>query len=383
MDLPVFTPSLPGLVRSIAIRLAPQDDYILNPMSWWRLFQVVGQWLRQYLQNIALPVLCGMVKMVENDFEQAVVVILTYDKGRSKQVVTKSVAASLLRFAGPPVDGYAVLGDWASLKWGRELNRHVQRRFGLGDVFAVQADMGVDEASRALYGLGGHRAFLEGSGVFLRTLFALAPAEPPLALEDRAPECEHYWVSLPSSGHRLYPDGVLEARLSFEQTLRTLSRTGVAVLRDLTVSDLVREFVAGTHMAFASCCEACCLSANTYCRCSRCGVIWCSACLSGQRLRTLNREQPLALREEGSREGGPLAAPVTNGEHFLRDRCHLQQRGASGVVPVRVAEARGRRGGLGGGGWAFSQVPRGTRQEQPAEDCPGALRSHGWHPLCG
>ena len=297
MALPLFTQAGPGLARSYVIRVAPQDEHILNPRSWQLLSQCAGLWLRQYLQNPTMLVCCGMAKMVQNDFEQAVVIFLTYAKGRAKQAVANSVTASLMQFAGPPVEGFAVLGQWASLKWVREVNRHVQRRFGLGDAFAVAGAMDAVEASRALYGLGDHQAFLEDAGVYLPALFALTPAEPPLALGDRAAECEHDWVSVPSSAHRLYPDDVLASMTNLERVLCALSRSRT-VLHNPTVAGLVCEFVAGLPMAFASRCEACGMPANTYCRCNKCLVVWCSSCLSGERVRAHNRQQPVVLREE-------------------------------------------------------------------------------------
>ncbi len=243
MAMPIFTKALPGLARSFTICLMPTDEHILKTRSWPTLFQVAGFWLRQYLQNIQMPITCGMVKAVKNDFEEAVVVVLTFKTGRPTQRVRNSAVASLLCAAGPPCEGFAVLGDWALIESCRELNRHAQRRFGLGDAFAVPANMDVCEASRVLYGLGNHQAFLEDSKAFMNTFIALAPTEPLLALQD-APECKHDWVGTTEN------------------------------------------------------CQACSQTDKTCCKCKSCHAIWCSACLSGQRTQTTNHEQALKLRNE-------------------------------------------------------------------------------------
>ncbi len=295
---PIFTKAPPGMARSFAIRLAPMDVHRWNPKLWKELVKIVGRWLHQYLQNVSLPLLCGMVKMVRNDFEEAVVVVLTFQTGRPLQRVATSVTASLMRFAGPPVEGFAVIGDWVVLKWFRELNRHAQRRFGLGDAFATPGDIDVCEASRVLYGLGAHPVFLEDSKNFISILRALTPSEPTLALQDKAPECKHVWVMYDHIAPHNGTHRVEAQRTQQKKVLCALSRKGATALRDKTLVDMICDFTVGVRVDYKSCCEACGLSARTYCKCKTCLVIWCSSCLAGQRVCEMNRQQVVSLREE-------------------------------------------------------------------------------------
>lgn len=281
--LPAFERAAPGMDRSFAVRLEPHKVHIMNEAAWSKLFKVARQWLVHYLQNRQLPLEAGLVKMVCNDFEQAVVIMLTYARGHPVQSVQRNMATSLMDWPGPPIDGLARFGDWASLVWVRALNRHLQRRFACGDCFEQSANTAC-ETSRAVYGMLGHVDVLQESVDFLPGLLSSVPALQPLT------DCDHVWQVLAVNGAQL--DRIVECG----KLLGTVSRSGLPL--SVECLDFVVDFLAGEPDRLPSHCRSCGQAAKTYCKCDQCLAVFCASCISNSKARKHNHEQALSLVTE-------------------------------------------------------------------------------------
>ena len=331
-----------GMDRTFAVCLRPSDDHVFNDNAWDCLGRQLASWQLQYTQSTAMPVTCMMIIRRP----EAYYAVITYRAGKLLANVQRQMihgASGVMSSAGVPVEGFAVLSQWISLRWVRVFNRHLQRSLGLGDVYTGRLEgLAAEELQKCVPSL--LDADMDVVAELQQCVPALLDATPALA------DCAHDWACCDIRQENLFDwksRECLDARMQ-------LSGAGLLFKRlSEAVDALIHSFMVGAPKKVPPC-GLCATTEQSRVKCNICEGIRCTSCVVSVDAAKHNQVVAAGLRDE-------IAETLV--QLCMRWTIHQSQPAAVFYVSERVKPLEQRvewmRFELGGdGGWVDSDLPR-------------------------